>query len=192
MMLPIDLESPAGQAFIVRNFQNREVLTVPRTRALKAENCYANVQTVVDCEGGQAVWGWELRQLPGHYLEALHHSVWRSPSGRIEDLTAGTNSGFTLFVIDPVPPVSRREPRVPSKFHQVDEFRSTKAWIVGNVRRIELLGDRDRAWEMLHEKPWDADLQRKFDQLNRQFMTLTDTLRGYAQRFEAGDFEWEP
>ena len=45
---------------------------------------------------------------------------------------------------------------------------------------------------MLHEKPWDADLQRKFDQLNRQFMTLTDTLRGYAQRFEAGDFEWEP
>src|SRR5262249_4988619 len=66
--------------------------------------CYWNVQRECDRAGGTLELGWMITWLPGIYIEAMHHGVWRKAKGELVDPTlpadsAGAN-GHTTFVRD--------------------------------------------------------------------------------------------
>ena len=54
-------------------------------------DCFANTACKASQDGGQVVYGWEISLLPGLYLEAQFHAVWKSPSGELISVTPGEN-----------------------------------------------------------------------------------------------------
>lgn len=49
--------------------------------------CFPIVAEHVALQGGEAVIGWAVWEVPGVYIEAEFHSVWKDPSGVLHDLT---------------------------------------------------------------------------------------------------------
>jgi hypothetical protein len=68
----------------------------------KILDCYPNVAAKVARDGGSQVFGWQISVAPHLFLEAQFHSVWRSPEGRLLDITR-EELGHTkiLFLEDP-------------------------------------------------------------------------------------------
>lgn len=52
-------------------------------RYCKRGHCYTNVEKTVERFGGEAVYGWTLWELPGVWLYAEHHCIWRQPDGEL-------------------------------------------------------------------------------------------------------------
>jgi len=55
-----------------------------------ANECFSVVQTHVTKHGGTRVLGWALWEMPGLFVEAEFHAVWRSPTGEYLDLVPKT------------------------------------------------------------------------------------------------------
>jgi hypothetical protein len=52
------------------------------------QKCYLNVDAYVRANGGEAVEGWLIwEETQGRWLLAIHHCVWRSPTGCLLDIT---------------------------------------------------------------------------------------------------------
>jgi hypothetical protein len=67
----------------------------------KATHCYDNVRHYVKNHGGEAVYGWIIWKGTDYPLEAEHHAVWKSPSGKIFDITPRVDGeNIILFLID--------------------------------------------------------------------------------------------
>jgi hypothetical protein len=49
-------------------------------------DCFSLVASMVAQQGGDAVLGWTLREMPGLFVEAEFHSVWRKPTGEFVDV----------------------------------------------------------------------------------------------------------
>ena len=63
--------------------------------------CSIGVQRKVQADGGAAVFGWTIWQWAGLFLNAEFHSVWRSPAGKLEDITPKPQGELQiLFVPD--------------------------------------------------------------------------------------------
>ena len=70
----------------------------------EANRCFGNVIEKVNRDGGLAQYGWYFAVMPG-ILSALHHAVWRSPDGRLADVTPFQGSelleeGKVVFIAD--------------------------------------------------------------------------------------------
>lgn len=65
--------------------------------------CYPNVENKVATDGGSIVYGWQIWECPGLYLEAEFHAVWESSSGEWVDITPKEKATpQILFLRDPV------------------------------------------------------------------------------------------
>jgi hypothetical protein len=62
------------------------VKVTPRDFALPRE-CFYNVRTAIESFGGQFAYGWTIWLWPNVLIEAEHHAVWKTPSGRLIDVT---------------------------------------------------------------------------------------------------------
>ncbi|MGE8360434.1 hypothetical protein [Pseudomonas sp.] len=51
------------------------------------KECFQIVAGHIEKNGGEAVYGWAIWEVPGVYIEAEFHSVWRSPEGELRCLT---------------------------------------------------------------------------------------------------------
>jgi hypothetical protein len=52
------------------------------------QNCYLNVDAYVRANGGEPVEGWLVwEETKQRWLHAIHHCVWRGPTGRLIDIT---------------------------------------------------------------------------------------------------------
>jgi len=63
--------------------------------------CYWNVRDIVQQHGGELSLGWFVSWLPGRYIYAMHHGVWKSPEGNFIDVTRPLEeppAGITTFV----------------------------------------------------------------------------------------------
>jgi hypothetical protein len=72
------------------------------SQADKANECFFNVQRRVGDLGGELVHGWAIWIWEGVYIEAEHHGIWRSPAGKLADVTpAPAGEKRRLFLADP-------------------------------------------------------------------------------------------
>jgi hypothetical protein len=64
--------------------------------------CFENSVTQGARKGGGAAYGWAIWHWPGRYFEAEHHAVWRTPEGKLIDVTPQTGAPERiLFLPDP-------------------------------------------------------------------------------------------
>lgn len=66
-----------------------EALSVPVAPAPKARllQCFWNVRDLVEQEGGEAVYGWQISEWSGVLYQCEHHAVWRRADGVLVDPT---------------------------------------------------------------------------------------------------------
>ena len=50
-------------------------------------DCFVNVEQAIAKNGGRAVYGWAIWQVPGVYIEAEFHCVWENDAGEMLDVT---------------------------------------------------------------------------------------------------------
>ena len=50
-------------------------------------DCFSNVEMVIEQNGGRAVYGWAIWQVPGVYIEAEFHCIWENDAGEMLDIT---------------------------------------------------------------------------------------------------------
>lgn len=68
----------------------------------KFGECHLNVARYVDQQGGDALRGWAIWEIPGMLLQAEFHSIWISPTGAEVDVTPHEDGeDRILFLPDP-------------------------------------------------------------------------------------------
>jgi hypothetical protein len=80
---------------------------IAREPSGKLNFCYWNVLARKERKKGELVFGWRLEWFPGVLACATHHGVWRSPTGKLRDVTptnGSSASGRTTFVQDDTMP----------------------------------------------------------------------------------------
>ncbi len=76
------------------------VSVLPEPGALPNE-CFQNTEVKAQRDAGSVVYGWQLWEWPRVLIEAEFHAVWRSPDGRLIDITPRPNGEERiLFVTD--------------------------------------------------------------------------------------------
>jgi hypothetical protein len=85
--------------------------TKPKKFKPAPTECHLNVWVQCTKEGGAGVSGWMIAEDPKHhFVEAQYHTVWKSPSGKLIDITPRTDKEHkVLFVPDHARPISFRE-----------------------------------------------------------------------------------
>ena len=69
----------------------------------KQNDCFENVRIYAGEHGGEMVHGWAIWEWPRVYFEAEFHCVWRSPDGRLVDITPNSPPyPWILFLPDPI------------------------------------------------------------------------------------------
>jgi hypothetical protein len=67
-----------------------------------ALDCFNTVKRHVETEGGGVCYGWRIWEIPGVFIEAEFHAVWRGPNGSLLDISKKiTQDDHILFVLDP-------------------------------------------------------------------------------------------
>ena len=62
----------------------------------------SDVAAQVARAGGSIAYGWAIWRWPGRYFEAEHHGIWRSPEGKLRDVTPMLyGQTRILFLSDP-------------------------------------------------------------------------------------------
>lgn len=66
-------------------------LPVEAARWSQLNECFPNVQRMIQEQGGQQINGWAIWQWENILVEAEAHSVWRNPEGGLVDITPHDN-----------------------------------------------------------------------------------------------------
>jgi len=79
-----------------------EYVEVRPTQGAPIDNCFPVVHERVLAEGGAAVYGWSIWELPTLFVEAEFHAVWRAPKNGLIDFTPKKRPILRiLFLVDP-------------------------------------------------------------------------------------------
>lgn len=74
--------------------------TKPKEFAPKIENCHCNVWAMCKKRGGHVIYGWIISQdIKNDFIEAIFHSVWRHPSGKLIDITPRKDGEKKLMIV---------------------------------------------------------------------------------------------
>lgn len=65
----------------------------------RARECFPNVKRMIQEQGGQQVNGWAIWQWANILAEAEAHSVWRSPEGKLADITPHDNGETEILFL---------------------------------------------------------------------------------------------
>ncbi|TQN59566.1 hypothetical protein FLX27_21885 [Agrobacterium tumefaciens] len=142
----IEPDDPLSVRIRDKFFPGLEILSVPIIERMKTAQCYANVCDYVTKHGGTSQMGWLLTAIPGKFVEATHHSVWRSPTGELFDVTGAAFSAMTnlisTFIVDleTPPPEDYWHPTIPSWFLVLSDDATTKSYVRATRLKIQTLG----------------------------------------------------
>ncbi len=65
-------------------------------------DCFPHVQHQIDLHGGEMLIGWALWEMPGLFVEAEFHCVWRTVGGQVVDIAPKAQpTARVLFLHDP-------------------------------------------------------------------------------------------
>jgi len=91
---PLELNTPVKLHEVILGFcreidptQRPVFLDVTPTLESYPVDCLDNVRREVAKHGGSIQHGWIIWEAPGSLLEAVFHAVWRSPEGKLVDVT---------------------------------------------------------------------------------------------------------
>lgn len=76
-----------------------EYVSVKVQQWSRARECFPNVERMIQEQGGQQVNGWAIWQWANIFAEAEAHSVWRSPEGKLADITPHDNREMEILFL---------------------------------------------------------------------------------------------
>ena len=110
--------------------------------------CFPNVEHVIQEKGGQQVNGWAIWQWANILVEAEAHSVWRSPEGELIDITPHVNGENEILFLKDDDMVYKGNPIASIR------LALTSSKLVAEY--IGLMNERDRIMSCSIPKPlWD-------------------------------------
>jgi hypothetical protein len=111
---------------------------VPVVHAVPLE-CFDTVRRQVEAYGGESVFGWQVWEWPGLFLEAEFHAVWRTPDGQLRDITPKPAPvAMIAFLEDPSRRFDRR--RVPN----------LRRATTSDPRVLDFLAACDQEWAIMN------------------------------------------
>lgn len=167
-----------------------------------AGNCYRNSHDVARSNGGSAQPCWALTWFPGHFVEALHHAVWRRADGTLMEVTAppfdNMPEPWIKIIIDNHTKLTPLDPGIPSIIHQIDRNAGTKEYLELTRRRMIHARDSSKIVARVGYVVDDdgitplKDLPTEFHRLRELVVQIDARRRAYCQQFRAGNFERLP
>jgi len=146
----------------------------------RLNDCFMDVRMQVDDHGGSIQHGWTIWEWPGVFSEAEFHAVWRTPEGRLLDVTKKKDGeDRILFAPDPYRVFENK---------RIDNIRM----VIGRDPRIkELLQLHERFQRLINRKmqgvPFGSpiviegeayDIRERAAQLEFELMQSRDARRG--------------
>lgn len=169
---------------------------------MPAGNCYRNSHHVARSEGGSAQPCWALTWFPGHFVEALHHAVWRRVDGTLVEVTAppfdNMSEPWIKVIIDCDTKLTPLDPGIPSIVHQIDRNEGTKEYLELTRRRMILARDSSKIVARVGYVVSDEgvslvnDPPEAFHRLRELVVQIDARRRAYCERFRAGNFDRIP
>lgn len=133
----IDFENPILRQMLDRHFPAQDPVILRQHGGATPGQCYTNVRNTVSRHGGEAVLCYVFSWWPGLFIEALHHAIWKSPSGDLIDITAPAYPAIrqgtaTLAVLLPEE-LQILDPMVPSIFWAISKSRIVSQYIDASI-----------------------------------------------------------
>lgn len=87
--IPAQLDTPETLNFCLQVVPDAHAVLIKNEPFSGAEvmDCFSNVEMVIEQNGGRAVYGWAIWQVPGVYIEAEFHCIWENDAGEMLDIT---------------------------------------------------------------------------------------------------------
>ena len=109
-----------------------------------ANECFVLVEDQARNAGGESVIGWALWELPGLFIEAEFHAVWRNPDGEMVDISPKTRqTQRILFLPDPSARYDGRQ--VNNLRHAISRDPDVSAYLQAFDDEFEFLNRGERA-----------------------------------------------
>ena len=116
------------------------------TIGAQANECFPLVEQRIKAEGGRAVVGWSLWELPSLFVEAEFHCVWQRPSGELLDVAPKKHeTSKVLFLPDPTRKYEGRQVNNIRKVVRSDPLLDT--YLETFSAEFNLLNEGERAWQ---------------------------------------------
>ncbi|PTV65601.1 hypothetical protein [Pseudomonas putida] len=141
---PISLNNQRIPAFLRFMKSKEAIVSVPKANPpLPIGNCYWNVDAMVEREGGEAIYGWDITIWSKSHISAMHHAVWRRPDGTLLDVTDTypnvKNRTTSSFLPDERIQIDlRKQPNIPAK-HFIFNDRDATAEFVDACEQLHLI-----------------------------------------------------
>ena len=148
---------------------------------VESKECFFNVKTKIEKDGGQPQFGWTIWESPNYMIEAEFHAIWISPENKRIDITPNQiNSKRILFLPD-----SKRKYDYNREYYRVDNIRhplSNNPLIIDLIKVKEEIFACEEIYfpgrEINHENPafelW-AELKNKLSSIESQIMVQFQT-----------------
>jgi hypothetical protein len=134
--------------------------------------CFLVVDEQIRSHGGNSVTGWAIWELPGVFVEAEYHAVWKSPQGDLIDV-APRSSWFPEITFLPQPSLVYRGQQLDNIRRPLVKDNDVKRFLFLMQQRFNVLNAGERASQLqVHltdrEAKAFASLERELAQLERR------------------------
>lgn len=143
---PISLKNHRIPEFLRFMRLEGPVIEVPKlNEPLPIGLCYWNVDTMIRKHGGSMVLGWEVSIWRKSHISAMHHAIWKSPTGELLDVTdtyptTQIRTHSTFVADDSIKIDLERAPHVPGRIMPVTKNSRTLAY----VETLKILHELDK------------------------------------------------
>lgn len=144
--IPAQLDTPETLNFCLQVVPDAHAVLIKNEPFSGAEvmDCFSNVEMVIEQNGGRAVYGWAIWQVPGVYIEAEFHCIWENDAGEMLDITPYTYRTENILFLPDSTRIYRGQ--------QVDNIRQALVndpdvirWLYLARKRFEILNTGDLA-----------------------------------------------
>lgn len=162
MHVHLEPTDPDAIAYRDQFHPGMDLLSVQIDGTMRRGHCYANVTDTIADKGGSMQLCWLIAAVPGRFIEATHHALWRDATGRLHDVTEHAFEGMTnqastviLDIVTP-PPVDYWHPVLEPQFLVLQPSPPTTEYMAAT--RAMMLARRDFAKRARRE---GASIERK-------------------------------
>ncbi len=173
---PIDISTPFGKTLKNHLIPTLDVVRAERTDNLQVGWCYENCRIRVAEKGGQIRTGYLLLVWRRYFAEALHHAMWESPDGDLQEITGPAYPGLERHEWAYFAPdgkiLGADDPADPSKFWLLSNDPTVLKWTKAAIEERETRG---RLLELPHKSRVEAG-RRLMEFLDPRAQALNQTV----------------
>lgn len=144
----------------------------------QVDDCFPTVDEHVRTNGGSRVLGWSIWELPGIYVEAEFHAVWKGNSGELLDITPKKEATRRILFL--------QDDSTPYEGYQVNNIRvpikkdpAVVAFLEACEKEFNLLNEGERKGMHGEIRLGGTDASRYSEIMQEKMMAMAEMIRFY-------------